>query len=304
MPEPPTSTDPLFAKMKAMEARAIERLKQQRAQASPPFPPEAISTPPPPAKMVKLPIWSDAVRAVPNGVLRSALFGVVGKGRRKALEGAVLATWAGTTIRYTGWRLDQADLDVWLITLHFCRESGLGAQVHTSISAMLKAMGRAMDGRAYDDFNNSVRRLTGCVVEITTNRKTYGGSLIESFERYEETGDYVLYLNPKMIVLFEDDAFTLIDREQRQSLRMALAKWLHCYVLSHQATAKNPHRISIDRLRELCGSEWGRLRDFRNDVRRAVDQLQAVGVMSAWRITDGNVLEFVRPQRKRRILEP
>ena len=44
MPEPPTSTDPLFAKMKAVEARAIERLKRRRAQESPPFSPEASDT--------------------------------------------------------------------------------------------------------------------------------------------------------------------------------------------------------------------------------------------------------------------
>ena len=44
MPEPPTSTDPLFVKMKAIEARAIERLKQRRVQESPSFPPEAPET--------------------------------------------------------------------------------------------------------------------------------------------------------------------------------------------------------------------------------------------------------------------
>jgi hypothetical protein len=54
MPEPPTRTDPLFAKMKAVEARAIERLKRRRAQESPPFPPQAPETaapqPAPPPK--------------------------------------------------------------------------------------------------------------------------------------------------------------------------------------------------------------------------------------------------------------
>ncbi|MBL8252927.1 MAG: hypothetical protein JNJ76_04915 [Candidatus Competibacter sp.] len=44
MPEPPTGTTPLFAKMKAVEARAIERSRQRRAQESPPSPPEAPET--------------------------------------------------------------------------------------------------------------------------------------------------------------------------------------------------------------------------------------------------------------------
>jgi hypothetical protein len=57
MPEPPTYTAPLFVKMKAIEARAIERLKQRRAQASPPFPPEApeIAIPQPTPSEVRLP---------------------------------------------------------------------------------------------------------------------------------------------------------------------------------------------------------------------------------------------------------
>jgi hypothetical protein len=76
MPEQPTSTNPLLAIMKDVEARAIERSKQRRAQESLPFPPEA---PTPPAKVVKLPIWPDAVRAMPNGVLRSALFSAIRK---------------------------------------------------------------------------------------------------------------------------------------------------------------------------------------------------------------------------------
>ncbi len=44
MPESPTGTTPLFAKMKAVEARAIERSRQRRAQESTPSPPQAPET--------------------------------------------------------------------------------------------------------------------------------------------------------------------------------------------------------------------------------------------------------------------
>jgi hypothetical protein len=200
-------------------------------------------------------------------------------------------------------RLDQADLDVWLAALHITRESGLGAPVRTSTGAMLKAMGRTQDGRAYEDFNNTIVRLTGCVVEITANRKTYGGSLIESFERDEDTGRYVLYLNPRLVVLFEDEAFALIDWEQRHGLRRDLSKWLHGYILSHKASQREPHRIGLEKLRDLCGSETGELRFFRRDVREAMAELQEASIVARWKITSGDALEFVRPQRKRRIIE-
>jgi hypothetical protein len=124
------------------------------------------------------------------------------------LEGEILATWEGVIIRYTGWWLDQADLDVWLTALHIAREYNLGMQVPVTINGMLKAMGRPTDGRSHEWFKSAIRRLTACAVEITVGRKTYGGPLIEGFERDEMTGDYVLFLNPKLAVLFEDNAFS------------------------------------------------------------------------------------------------
>jgi hypothetical protein len=286
------SSDDLTARLQRMAERAQQRPRQ----------PDAKPTPKP-AKVVRLPIWPAELRTCPSCVLRSALFGVVQRGRRSYLERQIIAAWANTTIRYTGMRLDQADLDVWLAALHITRESGLGAPVRTSIGAMLKAMGRTQDGRAYEDFNNTIVRLTGCVVEITANRKTYGGSLIESFERDEDTGRYVLYLNPRLVVLFEDEAFALIDWEQRHGLRRDLSKWLHGYILSHRATPREPHRIGLEKLRDLCGSETGELKKFRQQIREAMAELQEASIVTRWKITSGDALEFVRSQRNRRIIE-
>jgi len=287
-----SSANDLTARIRQIAERARQR---QREPAPEPAPK--------PAKIVRLPLWPAELRTCPSCMLRSALFGVVRRGRRSYLERQIIAAWANTTIRYSGMRLDQADLDVWLAALHITRESGLGAPVRTSIGAMLKAMGRTQDGRAYEDFNNTIVRLTGCVVEITANRKTYGGSLIESFERDEDTGRYVLYLNPRLVVLFEDEAFALIDWEQRHGLRRDLSKWLHGYILSHKATPREPHRIGLEKLRDLCGSETGELWKFRQQIREAMAELQEASIVTRWKITSGDALEFVRPQRNRRIIE-
>jgi len=284
--------DDLTARIRQIAERAQQRQRERTPEPTPK-----------PARVVRLPLWPEELRTCPSCVLRSALFGVVRRGRRSYLERQIIAAWANTTIRYTGMRLDQADLDVWLAALHITRESGLGAQVRTSIGAMLKAMGRTQDGRAYEDFNNTIVRLTGCVVEITANRKTYGGSLIESFERDEDTGRYVLYLNPRLVVLFEDEAFALIDWEQRHGLRRDLSKWLHGYILSHRATPREPHRIGLEKLRDLCGSETGELKKFRQQIREAMAELQEASIVTRWKITSGDALEFVRPQRNRRIIE-
>ena len=104
-------------------------------------------------------------------------------------------------------------------------------------------------------------------------------------------------------MLFEDDDFTRLEWEIRLDLDMDLAKWLHGYIASHRATTQNPHRLGLKRLRELCGSDREELRFFRRDVRQAMRELQAAGVVTAWRITPGDALEVVRPNRKRRIFD-
>ena len=285
-----SSADDLTARIRQMAERAKQR----------PRPPALKPTP---APVVRLPLWPAELRACPSCVLRSALFGVVRRGRRKALEGEILATWEGITIRYTGWRLDQADLDIWLAALHLAREYHLGVRVSVTINEMLRTIGRPTDGRSHDWFKSAIRRLTACAVEITRQRRTYWGSLIEKGCRDEATGEFVIVLNPELAVLFEDDDYTRIEWEIRRGLGMDLAKWLHGYIASHQATPRNPHRIGLERLRALCGSDYERLRDFRDDVRKAMDQLQAAGVVTTWRITPGDALEVMRPNRQRRIIE-
>ena len=176
-------------------------------------------------------------------------------------------------------------------------------RVPVTINEMLRTMGRCTDKHDHEWFKGVVARLTACAVEITAGRKTFGGPLIEGFERDEVTGEHVLYLSPRLAVLFKDDDYIRIEWEIRRGLDMDLAKWLHGYIASHQATPRNPHRIGLERVRELCGSEMGDLWRFRQQVREAMPALQAAGVVAAWRITPGDALEVVRPNRQRRIIE-
>ena len=105
-------TDPLVAKIKAVESHAIERSRQRQRQAtqeSLPLSPEALPSQPPPAKVVMLPIWPDAVRAVPNGMLRSALFGAIRRGSRRYMERELRAQFGfeGTAVQL--WFIEKSD---------------------------------------------------------------------------------------------------------------------------------------------------------------------------------------------------
>lgn len=99
-----------------------ERLKQREQEQTEPQEREAKTPAPLTNNVVQLPLWPDAVRAVPNSFLRSALFGAIRKGRRRFIKGEQIAAVDGIEIRYTGERLDQGDLDVWEALLHAARD--------------------------------------------------------------------------------------------------------------------------------------------------------------------------------------
>jgi hypothetical protein len=103
----------LLARIPEMQARAKQRAERE------PLPGKPL-----PKNVVQLPLWPEPVRAVPNGFLRSALFGAIAKGRRRYINGEDLAAVDGVTIRYKGERLDQGDLDVWESVLHAVRKTG------------------------------------------------------------------------------------------------------------------------------------------------------------------------------------
>lgn len=246
-------------------------------------------------EIAQLPFWDDDQRGAPTAVLRSSLFGVIKRGKRKAVEDQTLAAWGGNEIRYTGFRLDQADLDCWLQVLHLARQFPLGQDVRFTARGFLKSIDRPGDGNSHRWLRRSIGRMQACGVCVrTSSGQQYQGPLISDFFVDEASGRYVIRINPLLAVLF-DEAFVKLSMEKRRLLRSDLACWLQGYVQSHRATPEQPHRIGVEKLMQLCGSETN-LRDFRWKTKKAMTELQEQGIVASWRITDGGALEFSRPQ--------
>ena len=244
---------------------------------------------------VQLKLWPEHLRAAPNAVLRSALFGVVEKGKRKAVKEELLASWKGVEMRYTGWQLDQADLEVWTQLVNLSKEL-LGDETYMNERGFLRSLKRSGGGRNIKWLQSSIGRMQACGVSIRLGSSMYQGSLIHEFAKDDITGRYVVVLNPRLKQLF-DDGITLLNFVARKKLKSDLAKWLQGYICSHRATKSKPHRIGLARLRPLCGSSIKRLRDFKRKVIIAMEQLKSAGVVSHWQIVDGHdspILEFVR----------
>lgn len=243
-------------------AEIQERAKQQTDRA--PLPDAQA-----PNNVVTLPAWPDVVRAVPNGVLRSALFGAIKKGPRRYMQEEQIAALEGIEIRYTGQRLDQGDLDVWESALHITRLQAMGEQCRFTAYAMLKLLGKTDSGKNRETLHTRLMRLKANAVEVQQGRYSYAGSLIDDVFRDKETHEYVLILNPKLRPLFAADQFTQIEWTVRHELNgQQLAQWLHGFYASHA----KPFPMKVETLHRLCGSgaELRRYRQTLGDALAAV----------------------------------
>ena len=211
---------------------------------------------------------------MPNGILRSALFGAIAKGKRRYIDGEKLAALDGIEIRYTGQRLDQGDLDVWESVLHVVRTQALGGQCRTTSYALLKLMGKTDTGKNRATLHKRITRLVAGAVELKQGRYTYLGSLIGEAFKDEKTQEWVIELNPKLRALYGADQFTQVDWAVRHALDgQPLAQWLHGFYASHA----KPFPLKVETLHRLCGSEATLMSDYAKTLRKALDAVAGAG---------------------------
>ena len=234
-----------------------------------------------------IPTWPDQKRGIPNLCLRSALFGVIERGQRKAVKREAIAAVNGLNIHYTGWRLDQGDFDVLAHSLHLASHQSTGQYVQFTAKGFLKGIGRSHGKSGREWLKDSLRRLTASAVEISLEVQShfgpeafsYTGSLLDEFYYTEEDQTYFLKFNAKLATLF-DAGWTQLQWQQRLALRTDLAKWLHGFYASHRL----PYPMKVSTLQQLCGSDCGRLSDYRSKLRLALDELVKAEILASWSI--------------------
>lgn len=238
-----------------------------------------------------LPGWPDNVRAMPNGILRSALFGA---GQRRYMKGERLASIKGVDLLYTGESLDQGDLDVYMSVLHTLQTKLLGSDCHVTGSVLLDALGLTDTGKNRGALKERITRLVACAVELRHERYTYIGSLISGAVQDEQTRAWVITLNPDLQQLFEADQYTQIDWEARRALAgRPLAKWLHGFYSTHA----DPLKYKQETLLDLAGSQDVNPRSANRTLRKALTAIaaEANGEEFSYTITDGLVGVSRRP---------
>lgn len=274
-----------IAEMLEVFAERGQQKQSEPAQGEPTAPSEQQT-----ATVVQLPLWPDAVRAVPNGILRSALFGAIGRGRRRYIKGEELAAIDGVTIRYKGERLDQGDLDVWQCVLHAVRAQAMGSRCRLTGYMLLKVLGKTDTGKNRATLQARLERLVANAVTIKQGRYTYIGSLVTFAAKDENTQEWVVEIDPRMRPLFEADQFTQLEWDVRHALDgQQLAQWLYGFYASHA----NPFPIRVETLHQLCGSEASLMSDFAKKLRKALEAIQAAcqarGEAFSYEVADGLV---------------
>ncbi len=238
----------------------------------------------------QLPMWVDAVRGVPNSVLRCALFGAVKRGKRAYQDGVKKASLDGITVIHTGPQLDQADLDVWEQCLHLARTGGLGTRIQFGVGYFLKAIGRSTGGKDIEWIKGAFRRLSSSVVEIADGKKAYFGPMLHRGVRDDETGHYVIEINPDIVKLYGTDGWSSVEFEQRKALKkQPLAQWVHGFYSTHA----RPFAFKVETLHQLCGSENTQLAGFRRDLGDALNKLAEVTGWT-WEIDDSDLVHVAK----------
>jgi hypothetical protein len=243
-----------------------------------------------PNRQLKLELWPEEVRGVPNAILRGALFGV-GQERTVHKKRTLVAAVEGYEIRFKGETFNQTDLDVLEGMLHLAMPHPLGKRVEFTVHSFLKALGRGTSGKHHEEFKEQVMRLVTGGIEITDTkaRVTFMGTLVSKAFREEDSGRYVVIFDKDMLNLYEA-GYSHIDWSQRMALgKSTLAKWLHGFYATHA----KPYPYKVETLHNLCGSADKSLRSFRQKLKKALDELVCVRAIDSW-IIDQNDLVTVQ----------
>jgi hypothetical protein len=244
------------------------------------------------------PPHSDA-RIAPNSVLRSALFAALPRDQkqRALLRRSPVASLQGISVNYTGYQLDQRDLDLWLTILHLHDGRRLGELIELSSYQLLKALGVGDSGETREDLAASLERLHAGQVVIRQGKGIYMGHLLDEAARREDGAGWRVRLSPRMVEILGPADWTGLDWPVRRELRgKPLAQWLHGYLSSHDQA----HALRPDTLRELSGSRAAP-RSFATSLRRALSALATAaakhGRPFSWSLPAGGLLKASRPRR-------
>lgn len=244
-------------------------------------------------------------RAIPNSLLRGALFGLVRKGRRSLVGDMPIFTMSQYDLTFTGYELDQNDLELWDTLIYLARERNVNNELRITLYDLCQQMRLSYNQERSKKLEERALRLQLGQVKIQTNNRTFAGSLINNvYIDKEGDGKLVIEYNKKLAPLFTED-FTYISADIRHLLGdNQLARWLYNFYESHN----QPIPFAIDFIKKLCRSD-SELKGFKQKLKISLEQVKkahlAVNHKSKWdyEISKNNYLMIYPKGKTKKQLE-
>lgn len=244
-------------------------------------------------------------RAIPNCFLRGALFGMVRKGRRALVGDMPIFTMSQYDLTFTGYELDQNDLEVWDTLMYLAKERKVDNELRITLYDLCQQMRLSYNQERAKKLEERALRLQLGQVKIKTANKVFAGSLINNvYIDKDGDGKLVVEYNKKLTPLFIDGDYTLISADIRHLLGdNQLARWLYNFYESH----KQPIPFTIDFIQKLCRSE-SQPKEFKRLLKSSLENVKkahlSVNHKSKWdyEITAKNyLLVYPRGKNKKQI---
>ena len=239
-----------------------------------------------------LPDWPEGQRAMPNEILRSALFNCRNrKMTRRFMKEEEIAVIGDGQVIYRGEELRQDDELVWLHLLHLVKKTPLGECVEFTPYSFVRALSWPVKGQSYERLRVCLSRMQATAIRIQSKRLGcfVSVSLIQMFrsrnELMENLTKWQVWVGKEMRLLFDEEFLTRMNWETRKSLPDGIASKLFGYWASH----REPFPVKISTLKRLCGTDMAP-KHFRLELKRSLHMLEAAGFLESWRLDDDMVL--------------
>lgn len=235
-----------------------------------------------------LPDWHEGQRAMPNEILRSALFNCRNRNQpRLYMKDTEIAVIGDGQVFYRGEELRQDDELVWLHLMHLVKRHPLGECVEFTPYAFVKALCWPIKGQSYERIRIILSRMQATAIRIQSRRlgSFISVSLITKFrsrnDQNETLSRWQVWVGEEMRCLFDEEFLTRINWELRKSLPDGIASKLFGYWASH----RQPFPVKVETLHKLCGSEMT-IKHFKIELKKALELLDRVGFLESWEFRD------------------
>ena len=231
-----------------------------------------------------LPEWPDGQRAMPNEILRSALFNCRNRNLpRVFMKEAEIAVIGDGEVIYRGEELRQDDELVWMHLMHLIKKLPLGECVDFTPYSFIKAIGWPIKGQNYERLRICLSRMQATAVRIQSKRLQcfISISLIQKFlsknDQNENLSRWQVWVGKEMQLLFDEEFLTRMAWETRRALPDGITSKLFGYWASH----RKPYPVKVETLLKLCGSTMA-VKHFKVELKKALDHLRRIGFLEKW----------------------